>query len=129
MANLTWTDIQNQIYQFLPHVNQSAKLTLVNNSIDYALESISNQHNFTCLRGTSVATATVTAGQYSLLETAFGPRVSSTSSIAQGVDWIKDIIRFWLFDTSSNVTKFVKFMDSREFDSCLLYTSPSPRDA
>lgn len=117
MGNITRAEIQNQIYQYIPHMNQAAKLTLVNNAIDLALERISRRHNFVCLRGATVATATITAGQYSFARTSLGPRVWATSSIGQGVDWIKDIISLWLFDVSGDVTKFVRYMDLKEFDN------------
>lgn len=117
MANFTRAELRNQIYQYLPHANQSTKLTMVNNCIDLALEEISQDHDFICLRGTSLATATITGGQYYFHETALGPRVFATDAIVQGVDWIKDIISLWLFDVGGNSTKFLRYLDTREFDN------------
>jgi len=110
MANKSRLEIKNQIYEYLPQINQTANATLVNNVIDLALEEISNMHDFRCLRAASPDEATLAAGAYSLVlnSTNFTTMMGTTG-------YFKDIISMFMRKTGKDDYKPIYFLDDKEF--------------
>jgi hypothetical protein len=108
MANKTRTDIKNQIYQYLPQINQTAKATLINNCIDLAVEDISNRHNFRSLRASTPDTATLAAAAYSLNLTDFTTMGGSTG-------YFKEVLAMFRLQTGKEDHAPVRFVDDIDF--------------
>jgi len=111
MANKTRGDIQNQLYEYLPKINQSGKATLINNVIDLAVEEISRQHNFRALRALNPDHALLSAGAYYLNMTSAWFTAMCSSSV-----YLKDILAmFWLKPGTTDDYGPIKFIDDAEF--------------
>lgn len=120
MANKTRTEIRNQIYQYLPQVNQTGKLTLVNNAIDLAVEDMSNRHDFRCLRAVTPDTATLAVGAYYL-------DLSSFTVMGAAATYLKDILQMrWMKGTSEDYGH-IKFVDDALFHDRWGYVDYSGR--
>jgi hypothetical protein len=106
----TRDDIKNQIYAYLPKINQTGKATLINNVIDLAVEEISRQHDFRALRAHNPDTATLTASAYYLdLDSATFSTMCSSSI------YLKDILHMrWLKSGTDDYGK-ITFLDDAEF--------------
>ena len=110
MANKTRDDIKNQIYAYLPKINQAGKATLINNVIDLAVEEISRKHNFRALRPHLPDEATLAAGSYYL-------DLNSTNftTMCAGSVYLKDILSmFWRKSTGSEYGA-IRFLDDADF--------------
>lgn len=110
MSNKTRLECQAQIYEYLPSLNQSAKATLINNCLDLALEEISHQHDFRCLRAASPDEATLAAGAYSLV-------INSTNftTMMGATGYFKDILAMFMRITGKTDYKPITFLDDKEF--------------
>lgn len=122
MANKTRGDIKNRIYQYLPQINQTAKATLINESIDLAAEEISQRHDFRCMRVATPDVATLAAGEYSLDLTDFGSVGSASANF-------KDFLEMrWLKTGTSDYGK-ITFMDDKQYHDEVGYIDYTGRTA
>lgn len=110
MANKTRDDIKNQIYEFLPQINQAGKTTLIDNCIDLAVEEISRLHDFRSLRATTPDEATLTTGSYYLTldSSTFTTMMASTT-------YMKDILKVFWRKSTGDLYGEIKFIDDDEF--------------
>jgi hypothetical protein len=108
MANKTRGDILSQVYQYLPQMNQTSKVTMLNNLVDLAVEEISNRHNFRSLKATAPDTATMTAGQYYVDLTGF-------ATMGGTAGYLKDILEMRLTESGKGTYSVIKYLDDKEF--------------
>lgn len=108
MANKTREDIKNQIYQYLPQINQTAKSTLIHNAIDLAVEDISQRHDFKVFRATTPDSATLTAGAYSL-------NLSDFSTMGASTTYFKDVRAMFRLKSGTADHDPIKYIDDLEF--------------
>jgi hypothetical protein len=123
VANKTREDIKNQIYDFLPKINQTGKQTLINNCIDMAVEEISRKHDFRALRPHLPDEATLAASAYYLdLNSTNFTTMCSTSV------YLKDIrSMFWRKSTGDDYGR-ITFLDDQSFHERYGYYDYSSRD-
>lgn len=110
MANKTQAEILAQVFQYVPQVNQSSKTTLMANLLDFVAEDISHRHDFRSLRATSPDTATMSAGAYSVVLTAWTTMGSSSMPF-------KDILSLHWMTAGTDDYSVIKFIDDKEFHS------------
>lgn len=120
MANKTRTDIKNQIYQYLPQINQTAKATLINNVIDLAVEEISQRHNFRCFRSHTPDTATLAASAYYLDLTDFSTMGGSSGNF-------KEVIAMFLLESGKDTYNTVRFVDDQDWHTTFGYVDYASR--
>lgn len=120
MANKSRTEIRNQIYLYFPQVNQSSKLTQVNDAIDLAVEEISHRHNFRCFRATTPDSANLTEGSYYL-------DLASFTTMGGASGYFKDVLAMFWTRAGTEDYCSIKFMDDRKFHNTFGYVDYASR--
>lgn len=110
MAAKTRAEIISRILQYLPQVAPASKLTLIQDSINLALEDLTSRPgiDFRFLRVKDPDTASLTAGEYYVDLTDF-PVMGGTSS------YFRDISKMFLLKSGSDTYDRVTFLDDAEF--------------